>query len=200
MLKISCKPFYDLLLGANRRSSHWERKFLPTFGHLYWSATWRQVDLMSLDRPVIDLCWRISHSVLYTAERRVGFGYNIDIVPNCFCGYPLETLEHSFFSCPLAQSGISWAQSLLFWAAPLAPTLEPPHLLFGFSDEELRVVPRVFVYLLNVLKFKIWVTRNDYRYRQVAPGAVGLIAATKARLSSFLPILARRFISSRRRR
>ena len=153
---------------------------------------------MPLDRPVIDLCWRVSHGVLYTAERLVGFGYNI--VPNCFCGYPLETIELLFFSCPLAQSGISWAQSLLFRAAPLAPTLEPRHLLFGFSDDELRVVPRVFVYLLNVLKFNIWMTRNNYRYRQVAPGAVGLIAATRARLSSFLPILARRFISSRRRR
>ena len=27
---------------------------------------------MSLDRPVIDLCWRVSHGVLYTAERLVG--------------------------------------------------------------------------------------------------------------------------------
>ena len=87
-----------------------------------------------------------------------------------------------------------------FSAAPLAPTLEPRHLLFGFSDDELRVVPWVFVYLLNVLKFNIWVTRNNYRYRQVALGAVGLNAATRARLSSFLPILARRFISSRRGR
>ena len=37
--EISCKSFYDLLLGANRRSPHCERKFLPTFGHLYWPAT-----------------------------------------------------------------------------------------------------------------------------------------------------------------
>ena len=104
------------------------------------------------------------------------------------------------FFYSLAQSGISWAQYLLFRAEPLAPTLEPRHLLFGFSDDEIRVVPRVFVYLLNVLKFNIWVTRNNYRYLQVAPWAVGLIAATRARLSSFLPILARRFISSIRRR
>ena len=74
------------------------------------------------------------------------------------------------------------------------------HFGTASSSDELRVVPRVFVYLLNVLKFNIWMTRKNYRYRQVAPGAVGLIAATRARFSSFLPILARRFISSRRRR
>ena len=90
--EISCKSCCGLLLGANRRSPHCERKFLPTFGHLYLPATWKQVHLMPLDRPVIYLCWRVSHGVLYTAERLVGFGYNI--VPNCFCGYPLETIEH----------------------------------------------------------------------------------------------------------
>ena len=34
---------YDLLLGANRRSPHCKRKFLPTFGHLYWPAMWKRV-------------------------------------------------------------------------------------------------------------------------------------------------------------
>ena len=105
-----------------------------------------------------------------------------------------------FFLCPLAQSGISWAKSLLFRAAPLAPTLTICHLLFGFSNDELLVVPLVFVYLLNVLKFQIWVMRNNQRYRQVPPGAVGLIAATKSRLRFYLPLLAKRFLSSRRRR
>ena len=99
-----------------------------------------------------------------------------------------------------AQSGISWVQSLLFRAAPLAPTLTIRHLLFGFSNDELLIVPLVFVYLLNVLKFQIWVMRNNHRYRQVPPGAVGLIAATKSRLRFYLPLLAKRFLSSRRRR
>ena len=152
---------------------------------------------MPLDRPVIDLCWRVSHGVLYTAKRLVGFGYNI--VPHCLCGHPMETLYRLFFLRPLAQSGISWVQSLLFRAAPLAPTLTIRHLLFGFSNDELLVVPG-FVYLLNVLKFQIWVMRNNYRYRQVPPGAVGLIAATKSRLRFYLLILAKRFLSSRCRR
>ena len=146
---ITCKTCYDLVLGANRHSPHCELKFCPFFGTLYWPATWKQVHIMYLDRPVVDLCWRVSHGVLYTAERLVGFGYNI--VPNCLCGHPLETLYHLFLWCPLAQSGISWAPSLLFQAAPLAPTQAIRHILFGFSNDELLVVPLVFVYLLNVL-------------------------------------------------
>ena len=114
--------------------------------------------------------------------------------------YPVETLYHLFSLCPLAQSGISWVQSLLFRAAPLAPTLTIRHLLFGFSNDELLVVPLLFVYLLNVLKFQMWVMRNNHRCRQVPPGAVGLIAITKSRLRFYLPLLAKRFLSSHRRR
>ena len=90
------------------------------FWYVVLPAICKQVHIMSLDRPVIDLCWR----VLYIAKRLVGFGYNI--VPNCLCDHPLETLYHLFFffACPLAQSGISWAHSLIFRAAPLTPTLK----------------------------------------------------------------------------
>ena len=42
--------------------------------------------------------------------------------------------------------------------------------------------------------------RNNHRYCQVPPGAVGLIAATKSRLRFYFPLLAKRFLSSRRRR
>lgn len=54
-----------------------------------------------MDRPVIDLCWKIAHGVLYTAERLSSFGYAVST--DCFCGLVVESLEHLFFSCPLAQ-------------------------------------------------------------------------------------------------
>ena len=87
-----------------------------------------------------------------------------------------------------------------FACCALGSHSETAHLLFGFSDEELCVGSRVFVYLFNVLKFQIWVMRNNHRHRQLAPGAVGLIAATKARVSFFVPLLAKSFVSARRRR
>ena len=60
---------------------------------------------------------------------------------------------------------LSWIQSLMFLASPLCPTILLRHVLFGFSSDELSVVPRVFCYLLNVSKFCIWVARNDFRFR-----------------------------------
>ena len=174
------------------------QKFSPSFGSLYWPATWSQLSYMPLDRVVIDLSWKIAHGVLYTAERLSSFGYAIPTA--CFCNSPMESAEHLFFYCPLAKSGIDWIQSKLFLAAPLAPSISLRHLLFGFSSDELTVVPRVFVYLLFVLKYCIWSQRNDFCFNSVAPSAIGLLASVKARVRFHLPLFFKRFRSLRRRR
>ena len=65
----------------------------------------------------------------------------------------MESLQHLIFYCPLAVSILSWVQSLMFLASPLCPTLLLRHALFGFSSDELLVVPKVFCYLLMFLSF-----------------------------------------------
>lgn len=90
----------------------------------------------------------------YTAQRLVSFGLSVPL--SCFCGSQLESLEHLFFSCPFAQSLLSWVQSLTFNFSHMCPVILCRHVLFGFSPDELRVTPRIFVYLLNVCKFVIW--------------------------------------------
>ena len=197
-VSMSAKSVYSFLLSVNVSSPHCVVKFFPLFGSLYWSATWRQLFFFSSDRPVIDLAWKVSHGVLYTAERLSSFGYNIST--RCFCSDPVESLLHLFFHCPLATSVISWVQSLLSSAAPLSPSILIRHVLFGFSDDELRVVPRFFVYLLNVSKFCIWVVRNDFRFRNVRPSAVEVIERVKSRVRFYLPLFFRRFRSAWRRR
>ena len=97
-------------------------------------------------------------------------------------------------------SVLSWLQSLLFCASPLSPSILVCHVLFGFSDDELHVVPRVFVYLLNVCKFCIWWARNDFRFSRVCPSSVDVMDRVKARLRFHLPLFLRRFSSNRRRR
>lgn len=194
----TCKACYQLLLSLNPCHPHCIEKFRPAYGDLDWPTVWKSLSFLPLDRKVIDLNWKISHGVLYTAERLSSFGY--DIPTACFCGFHMESLEHLFFSCPLAQSGISWIQSLLFRASPLAPSIEARHVLFGFSSDEFLCVPRVFAYLLNVCNFLVWSQRNDFRFRSVPPGAPGLIACLKARTRFYLPLFFKRFISLRRRR
>ena len=130
----TCKCCYDLLLSMRPCVPHCVGKFRQSYPNLDWLSTWRSLFFLPLDRQAIDLNWKVAHGVLYTAERLVSFGYAYN--PSCFCGFHNESLEHLFFSCPLAQSGIAWIQSILFWASPLAPSIEAHHLLFGFSTYE----------------------------------------------------------------
>ncbi|XP_067045854.1 uncharacterized protein [Acropora muricata] len=198
---VSCmtsKCVYSFLMSESRGDPHCVEKFLPLYGVLYWPTTWRQLFFFDLDRPVIDLCWKIAHGVLFTADRLIGFGYSID--PSCFCGLASECLPHLFFSCPLAQSALSWLQSLMFRFSSLSPSLVCRHVLFGFSPDEVRSIPRIFVYMLNVCKFSIWKVRNDFRFRDVPPGACVVIEMVKSRVRFFLPLLFKRFKSPRRRR
>ena len=172
-------------------------KFFPVFGLLHWSSTWRQLFLFSIDRTVIDLSWKIAHGVLYTAQRLSSFGYGLST--NCFCGHSMESLDHLFFYCPLATSVLLWLQSLLFRAAPLAPPFVCRHALFGFSEDELCVMPLFFVYALNVCKFYIWMAHN-FRFRDTPPSAIDIIESVKSRITFHLPLFFRRFRSPRQRR
>ena len=196
---VSCmtaKCVYSFLVSENRGDPHCVEKFLPLYGVLYWPTTWRQLFFFDLDRPVINLCWKIAHGVLYTADRLIGFGYSID--PSCFYGLASECLPHLFFSCPVAQSVLSWLQSLMFRFSSLSPSLVCRHVLFGFSPDDVRSVPRIFVYMLNVCKFSISKVRNDFRFRDVSPGALEVIEMVKSRVRFYLPLLFKRFRSSRR--
>lgn len=144
---ITSKSCYQYLLSENLGTSHCVVKFLPTFVVLYLSTTWRELFFLDTDCQVIDLSWKIAHGVLYTAARLASFGY--DFNTSCF-GFPVsETHEHLFFHCPLAYS--AWLQSLMFISSPLIPSLVCLHALFGFSPDELLVVPRFLsIFLMSV--------------------------------------------------
>ena len=179
-------------------SPHCVEKFAGVFGALDWRATWRSLFFFDLDRQVVDLSWKVAHGVLYTAQRLGSFGLPVPL--SCFCGAPVESLEHLFFSCPLAQSVLSWLQSLLFAFSPMCPVILCRHVLFGFNSDELRVTPRIFVYLLNLSKFLIWHSRNDFSFRGIYPGAAEVITKAKVRVRFNIPLFFKRFRSSRRRR
>ena len=193
--RMSAKFCYGYLLSESYSPPHCVLKFSHRFGNLYWSTTWHQLSLFSLDRPVIDLSWKIAHGVLYTAACLFSFGLNYGV--SCFCRLAPETPEHLFFSCPLAQSVLSWLQSLMFRSSPRCPTLCCRHVLFAFDPDELRAIPNIFVYILNVCKYFIWLACNDFRFRNIQPGAIVVISSVKSRVKFHLPLL---YKSSRRRR
>ena len=106
---------------------------------------------MPLDNKPIDLCWKVTHGVLYPAHRLVSLGLNVP--PDCLCGHSDETLEHLLFHCSLAQSGLDWIQSLLLQSSPLAPAITVRHVFFGFSSDELLCVPRASFIFCPYLSF-----------------------------------------------
>ena len=195
---MTTKLFYLYLLSENVVQPHCVMKFPSTFGVLHWSTTWRSLSFFDLDRQVIDLDWKIAHGVLHTAQRLVSFGLPVPL--SCFCNSPVESLEHLFFSFPLAQSVLCWLQSLMFSFSPMCPVILCRHVLFGFSRNELRATPRIFAYILNVCKFVIWQSWNDYRFRDVPPGATSAVIKVKARVKFHLPMFFTRFQSARRQR
>ena len=170
-------------------SPHCEEKFFPLFGSLYWSCTWHQLFFFDVDRPFIDLCWKVSHGVLYTAERLAGFGYALSFV----------LLLLSLFNI-CSSTVLSWHQSIVFLASPLCPSILVRHVVFGFSADELSVVPRVFVNMLNVCKFCIWGAQNDFCFRGVHLSAVDVMEHVKSRVQFNLPLFFCRFWSDRCRR
>ena len=167
---MTTKSCYLYILSENIVPPHCIDKFNSVFPNLDWSSTWRSLTFFDLDRHVTDLNSKVAHGVLYTAQRLASFG--LPILLPCFCGAPVESLQHLFFYCPLAQSVFSWLQSLLFYFSPRCPVLLVRHVRFGFNSDELVFIPRVFVYLLNLSKFFIWQARNDFRFRNSWPGAV----------------------------
>ncbi|XP_068714291.1 uncharacterized protein [Montipora foliosa] len=195
---VSTKSVYTFLLSENISVPHCVVKFAPIFGPLYWSYTWHQLFLFDVDRPVIDLAWKTAHGVLYTADRLSSFGYCLHLL--CFCNSAPETIDHLFFECPLAQSVLSWLQSLMFQWSWAALSLLAHHVRFGFNSGEFSNTPRVFVYILNVCKFFLWLPPNDFRFRNVRCNAVDVLANVRARVRFHLPIFFKRFRSPHRRR
>ena len=86
----------------------------------------------------------------------------------------------------------------MFRSSPRCPALCCRHVLFGFDPDELRAVPNIFVYMLNVSKYFVWQARNDFRFRDVHPGAIVAIKGVKSRVRFYLPLFFKRFRSSRR--
>ena len=148
---MSTRHCYLFLLSHCPPTPHCEAHFAPGFGLLHWAATWKQVHFFPLDRPVTDLTWKSAHGVLHTAQRLISFGYNC--TASCFCNAPLNQLN-IFFYCPM--SGISWIQFQLLSAVLVAPEILCRHLLFGFTPDELRAIPPVFVYFIHLHKYFIW--------------------------------------------
>ena len=53
---------------------------------------------------------------------------------------------------------------------------------------------------MNVCKFAIWQSRNDFRFRDIQPGATSVVISVKTRVKFNLPLFFKRVKSARRQR
>lgn len=117
--------------------------------------------------------------MLYTASCLVkSFGYKkVDVV----CFYPSNeaTLEHFLFECSFAQILINWVFFQLLRVVPDATPFTVRELLFGFSGSRRRYIRKVIKWILLVAKHQIWVSRCDFRFRDIPPDEKIAIASIK---------------------
>ena len=177
---MSVRASYAHLLQASYSEPHCVGKWRSQYGDLYWDATWSQFSFSSFLRNAVDLSWKIAHGVLYTVDRLASFGYTN--LKDCYCGHQGESLEHLFFSCPLAQSVLGWVSVLFYTAVPDCPSLRPRHILFGFNKHKLTVVPKVFPVILVLFKWSVWLARNDFHFRGRHPCVDDVLGSLKANI------------------
>ena len=182
---VSTKSCYVLLLSLSPCIPHCVSKFSPIYGPIDWKSTWASLYFLPLDRPVSDLNWKIAHGVLYTADRLISFG--LDIPAACFCGTVLETTAHLFFCCPLARSGLDWIQTLLSTFSVDAPSLDVRHLLFGFSEADLRIVPKVFLICLMCVSSSSGLKGMTFVFAPSGQALSALFAPSRLGCVSFFP-------------
>ena len=194
----AAKSFHKELASVFAEPPSCISRFRPSFGDLYCAETWQQVHLMPLDRKVRDHSWKIAHGALYTCDRLVAMGKSVD--PLCFCSQENETQSHLFFSCNFMSALLIWAYTIFLKITPLCPTLTTRHMLFGFDEAEREIVPPVFSYFLNLLKYFVWLQRNEYRFNNTAPDIAKIRAQVSARLYRHLLSLSKKCRTPRQKR
>ena len=124
-----------------------------------WSSVWSNLHLWRFVRPVRDTNWLIAHGVLPTADRLIRFGVRIH--PSCHCGQA-ESLIHLLVECPVAKRLLAWYQSLVRSVVPRLARPTPSQILLGY-DKSVKIPP-VFPCLLGLIRHRLWIARNAFRF------------------------------------
>ena len=86
-------------------------------------------------------------------------------------------LGHGSGSFLLLWCSFRGTETSLFWLSPWlrtcfysytpSPSLKVGYVLFGFNPDERRVVPKDISLVLHVMKHRIWIARNDFRFHGI---------------------------------
>ena len=105
--------------------------------------------------------------------------------------------EHLFFECSFAQILIKWVFFQLLRVVPDATPFTVREPLFGFSG---RCIRKLIKWILLVVKHQIWVSRCDFRFRDIPPDEAKCLKIVIARIKFLLRVLASESSSSSQKR
>ena len=169
---------------------HCVAKFLPVYGQLYWSEMWHQLSYITLDRMIVDLNWKIPHGVLYITSWLVCSFHNRNVDPRCHCSAEEEMLALLFFECSFVQFLINWVYFHLLSVDPHDVPFTITKVLLGFLPECRRCIPKIEVWMRHVMKHRIWLARNNFRFQGMSPVAADYIQGVIVRIKFILALRA----------
>ena len=108
-----------------------------------------------------DTNWKIAHGILPTADRLLRYNSKID--PFCHYGH-CESLVHLLVECPLAKQLFDWYQTLVRRASPQQHRLTASEIMVGCDSS--IALPPTFPCLLGLIRHRIWIARNGWRFDQ----------------------------------
>lgn len=174
---LSVRFVYEQLSRADRREHRCVEKYRSLGLVVDWSTVWSNLNLWRFIRPVRDTNWLIAHGVLYTADRLIRFGMQVD--PSCHCGAE-ESAVHLFTRCPVARRIFAWYQSVVKLVIPSSVRPSPSQLLVGY--DRAMTIPPVFPCLLGIIRHRLWIARNGFRLDQTPVVYQSILSAVKSSL------------------
>ena len=152
-----------------------------------WHSVWRNLQLWRYVREVRDTNWKIAHGILPTADRLLRYNSTTD--PCCHCGQH-ESLVHLLVECPLAKQLFAWYQTLVRRASPQQHRLTTSEIMVGYDSS--IALPPVFPCLLGLIRHRIWIARNGWRFDQSPVEYRSVLAHVSSSLRFVLSVFHRR--------
>ena len=156
---LSCKEMYTILLNSNKTHPRIE----SVHTNVSYPLIWKSLNNKFLDPFARDVSWKIAHEII--PVQQLLCKYKISKVPECsLCNFPLESIEHLFYSCPMVTPVYEFITDYLSAAADvLRIRILPSVALMLYHIIPVQVdkyAESLILYLLTECKFAIWMCRN----------------------------------------
>ena len=164
---ITAKCIYDKLVSfhsvSNKSKPYWEHKLGVT--NVDWELIFLQIfNNKLLPRKIHDFNWKIFYGCLPIESRLHTMRLSDGFCKLCNAG--LETLEHLFYSCSKLNNIWGKLNRIVNFGFDTDTTLDYKMIILG-EQSEISVINHTINMLVSMLKWEIWLRRNEYIFENV---------------------------------